>query len=222
MAGRRSWPNTAATCSTSRRCATLTQRLVAVLGQVATDPAIRVGAVDVLRDGERDDLITARNATDHDVDPSGLAAAVSRQAIRTPDATAVVFDDQVLTLRRTGRLVGSVGGQAHRRRRSSRRGRRGVPAAVGRTGRGVACRFEVGCGLPAAGSRLSAGPVGVHDRRRQARRRARRRSRGARGARTSEAPCRSRTWIRLRGRTCCTPPVPPDGPRASRSRTPAS
>jgi amino acid adenylation domain-containing protein len=76
---------------------TLTQRLLSVLGQVATDPAIPIGAVDVLRPDEFDDLITARNATDHDVDSSDLSAAVSRQAIRTPEAAAVVFDDQVLT-----------------------------------------------------------------------------------------------------------------------------
>ncbi|WP_029115226.1 non-ribosomal peptide synthase/polyketide synthase [Mycobacterium sp. URHB0044] len=76
---------------------TLTHRLVSVLGQVATDPTIPVGAVDVLRRAERADLITARNATDHEIDPGGLAVAVSRQAAHTPDATAVVFDDQVLT-----------------------------------------------------------------------------------------------------------------------------
>jgi amino acid adenylation domain-containing protein len=76
---------------------TLTQRLVSVLGQVATDVSVSVGALDVLRPDELGELVTARNATDHEVGAGGLAAAVSRQAKGVPDAAAVVFDDRVLT-----------------------------------------------------------------------------------------------------------------------------
>jgi amino acid adenylation domain-containing protein/non-ribosomal peptide synthase protein (TIGR01720 family) len=92
---------------------TLAQRLVAVLGQAGADAGLRVSAVDVLCDGEREAMLGIRNDTGHDVDLGGLAAAVSRQAGRTPDAVAVVYGDEKLTYadldswsdRLAGRLV---------------------------------------------------------------------------------------------------------------------
>jgi amino acid adenylation domain-containing protein/non-ribosomal peptide synthase protein (TIGR01720 family) len=92
---------------------TLAERLAAILRQVTADTAIPVGAIDVLDPDERTDLIEVRNDTDHVVDANDLAALVTRQARRTPDATAVVFDDRELSYaeldtwsdRLAGRLV---------------------------------------------------------------------------------------------------------------------
>jgi amino acid adenylation domain-containing protein len=71
---------------------TLTRRLIAVLDRVATEPATRAGAVDLLGDDEREALIALRNDTWFDVEPDSLATLVSRQATRTPHATAVLHD----------------------------------------------------------------------------------------------------------------------------------
>ncbi|MDX1892209.1 non-ribosomal peptide synthase/polyketide synthase [Mycolicibacterium sp. 050158] len=74
----------------------LTHRLITLLGRIATDGATAIGAVDVLSDGEREALLIERNATTHDVDDVGLGALVARQAARTPNALAVVFDGDAL------------------------------------------------------------------------------------------------------------------------------
>ncbi|MBB5160708.1 amino acid adenylation domain-containing protein/non-ribosomal peptide synthase protein (TIGR01720 family) [Mycobacterium sp. AZCC_0083] len=76
---------------------TLAERLATILRQVTADAAIPVGAIDVLGPDERNDLIAARNDTDHLIDSNDLASSLSRQARRTPDATAVVFDDRELS-----------------------------------------------------------------------------------------------------------------------------
>ena len=68
---------------------TLTQRLVALLGRVATDVTVAVGDVDLLTDGERHALVSTVNDTDHPLELAGLAAVVTRQARRTPEAVAV-------------------------------------------------------------------------------------------------------------------------------------
>ncbi|MGH3639310.1 MAG: amino acid adenylation domain-containing protein, partial [Mycobacterium sp.] len=71
---------------------TLTLRLVTVLARMGSDVAVPVGDVDLLANGERDELVMARNDTGHDVDAVDLSALVSRQSRRTPDATAVRFE----------------------------------------------------------------------------------------------------------------------------------
>jgi amino acid adenylation domain-containing protein/non-ribosomal peptide synthase protein (TIGR01720 family) len=76
---------------------TLTERLIAVLRRVTADTTMPVGSVGVLCDDERDALVLRRNDTRHDIEPLGLAGQVSRQAARTPGATAVVFEDRRLT-----------------------------------------------------------------------------------------------------------------------------
>ena len=73
---------------------TLTRRLVTTLGRLTSNGSERIGAMDLLDEGERDDLILARNDTDHHVEAGSLAEIVVRQAARTPDATAVVFEQQ--------------------------------------------------------------------------------------------------------------------------------
>ncbi|KAA0084465.1 non-ribosomal peptide synthetase [Mycolicibacterium sp. P9-64] len=75
----------------------LTERLATILRQVAGDSAVAIGAIDLLGPDELDDLIAVRNDTDHFVGFHDLAGSVTRQARRTPDATAVVFDGRELS-----------------------------------------------------------------------------------------------------------------------------
>ncbi|MEV4598331.1 non-ribosomal peptide synthase/polyketide synthase [Amycolatopsis sp. NPDC049253] len=66
-------------------------RLVRVLEQVAADPSVPVGSLDVLADGESA-LLKTWNATDHDVLPATLPELFEAQVARTPEAPAVVFE----------------------------------------------------------------------------------------------------------------------------------
>ena len=75
----------------------LTQRLIALFGRIVSDTSTVVGALHVLHGGEREALVVDRNDTEHAVAPVGLGALVSRQARRTPNATAVVFDGAEVT-----------------------------------------------------------------------------------------------------------------------------
>ncbi|RSN27514.1 non-ribosomal peptide synthetase [Amycolatopsis sp. WAC 01416] len=72
------------------------RRLVAVLEQVATDPAIPVGELDVLGEDERT-LLKLWNDTAHDVPPVTLPELFEAQVARTPDASAVVFEGTELS-----------------------------------------------------------------------------------------------------------------------------
>ncbi|MFJ8910220.1 non-ribosomal peptide synthase/polyketide synthase [Amycolatopsis sp. NPDC102389] len=67
------------------------RRLVAVLEQVAADPAVPVGELDVLDDDERTRL-GHWNDTAHDVPATTLPELFEAQVARTPDAVAVVFE----------------------------------------------------------------------------------------------------------------------------------
>ncbi|MBE1577330.1 non-ribosomal peptide synthase/polyketide synthase [Amycolatopsis roodepoortensis] len=67
------------------------RRLVAVLDQVAADPAIPVGELDLLGEDERTRL-GRWNDTAHDVPPTTLPELFEAQVARTPDAPAVVFE----------------------------------------------------------------------------------------------------------------------------------
>ncbi|KFU82304.1 non-ribosomal peptide synthase domain TIGR01720/amino acid adenylation domain-containing protein [Amycolatopsis lurida] len=67
------------------------RRLVAVLDQVAADPAIPVGEIDVLGEDERARL-GRWNDTAHDVPATTLPELFEAQVARTPDAPAVVFE----------------------------------------------------------------------------------------------------------------------------------
>ena len=78
-------------------------RFVRVLEQVAADPAACVGDVDVLSPAERERLLVRVNDTAEPTLDGGLVAAVSRQARATPQAPAVVADDESLTYRELDR-----------------------------------------------------------------------------------------------------------------------
>ncbi|MET7995456.1 non-ribosomal peptide synthase/polyketide synthase [Amycolatopsis sp. NPDC005232] len=71
-------------------------RLVRVLEQVAADPSVPVGSVDVVSDDESA-LLATWNATDHDVVPATLPELFEAQVARTPDAVAVVFEGASLS-----------------------------------------------------------------------------------------------------------------------------
>ncbi|MFK0251245.1 non-ribosomal peptide synthase/polyketide synthase [Amycolatopsis azurea] len=72
------------------------RRLVAVLEQVAADPALPVGAFDVLHENERV-LLDRWNETAHDVPATTLPELFEAQVARTPDVSAVVFEDAELS-----------------------------------------------------------------------------------------------------------------------------
>lgn len=66
----------------------LTERLVAVLDQVARDSTVRIAELDVLAPAEQASL-AARNDTGHVVEATSLASMVTAQARRSPHACAV-------------------------------------------------------------------------------------------------------------------------------------
>ncbi|WP_341865671.1 amino acid adenylation domain-containing protein [Amycolatopsis regifaucium] len=72
------------------------RRLIAVLAQVAADPTVPVGALDVVGEDERT-LLGHWNDTSHDAPATTLPELFEAQVARTPDALAVVFEDSELS-----------------------------------------------------------------------------------------------------------------------------
>ncbi|WP_155344436.1 non-ribosomal peptide synthase/polyketide synthase [Acrocarpospora pleiomorpha] len=75
----------------------MARRLVKLLEQVVTDPDRPVNGLDVLVDGERELVLTGWNDTERPVPDTTLPELFRAQAARTPDAPALVFEDQRLT-----------------------------------------------------------------------------------------------------------------------------
>ncbi len=72
--------------------------LETLLAGIATDPGRRISALSPLTDGEHRQLVHAWNVTQADVPSSQcIHQLVAAQAARTPDAVALVFEDQQLT-----------------------------------------------------------------------------------------------------------------------------
>ncbi|MEV4257752.1 amino acid adenylation domain-containing protein, partial [Spirillospora sp. NPDC049652] len=71
----------------------LADRFARVLEQVAADPDVRVGDLEVLTPGERELVVERWNATARPPVDSSLAELFGEQAQRSPDAVAVVFGD---------------------------------------------------------------------------------------------------------------------------------
>jgi amino acid adenylation domain-containing protein len=69
---------------------TLAGRLIRLLDQFATDPELRVSEVQLLSAAERDLVVTGWNDTARDVPVVVLPELFAAQAVRTPDAVAVV------------------------------------------------------------------------------------------------------------------------------------
>ncbi|MGW1751705.1 non-ribosomal peptide synthetase [Streptomyces sp. NPDC002092] len=72
-------------------------RLVRVLEQLAADPTMRIGDVDVLGAAEREHLLTEVNATGRDIPEATLVELFERQAAQRTDAVAVTCDGTTLT-----------------------------------------------------------------------------------------------------------------------------
>ncbi|WP_425302426.1 amino acid adenylation domain-containing protein, partial [Nocardia farcinica] len=80
--------------------ASFATRLRLVLDAVCADPDVRIGAIDLLTAAERTVLLRERNATARPLGPAAtLIGLFEEQAERTPDAVAVVFEDEHLTYR---------------------------------------------------------------------------------------------------------------------------
>ncbi|MFE3285460.1 amino acid adenylation domain-containing protein, partial [Streptomyces sp. NPDC059233] len=75
----------------------LARRLVRVLEQVAADPTVRIGEVDVLIEGERSRALVTWNDTARDVPAQTLPELFEARVARDPNAVAVVGDDTTLT-----------------------------------------------------------------------------------------------------------------------------
>ncbi|WP_331721435.1 amino acid adenylation domain-containing protein [Streptomyces sp. NBC_00212] len=78
---------------------TIAARFQRILQQLVEDPQVRVGQVDVLEAAERDRLLVEFNDTAAPASELTVPALFERQAARTPDAVAVVFEDTSLTYR---------------------------------------------------------------------------------------------------------------------------
>ncbi|NGN63417.1 amino acid adenylation domain-containing protein [Streptomyces sp. A7024] len=74
-------------------------RFVRVLEQVVADPGVRVADVDVLSAGERQRLVVEMNDTAEPTLDDGLVAAVRRHVAATPEALAVIGEDESLSYR---------------------------------------------------------------------------------------------------------------------------
>ncbi|MDL5205459.1 amino acid adenylation domain-containing protein [Streptomyces sp. ALI-76-A] len=75
----------------------ISARLVRVLEQLAADPGLRVGDIDVLSARERERLLVEVNAAGDTVDEVTLVELFERQAARRSDAVALVHDGTALT-----------------------------------------------------------------------------------------------------------------------------
>ncbi|SEC91104.1 non-ribosomal peptide synthase domain TIGR01720/amino acid adenylation domain-containing protein [Streptomyces sp. 3213] len=95
--GMRCWIEYSADLFDESTAQLLAQRLESLLAQVATHPDRRLVSLDVLRDDERARVLTDWNATTRTVPEITLPELFRRQVARTPEATAVVFEDTALT-----------------------------------------------------------------------------------------------------------------------------
>ncbi|MEU6066690.1 amino acid adenylation domain-containing protein [Streptomyces sp. NPDC047082] len=71
----------------------LVDRLVRVLEQVAAEPGVRIGDIDVLEETERGLVLTDWNDTARALPSGTLSGLFGAQVARTPDASAVIFGD---------------------------------------------------------------------------------------------------------------------------------
>ncbi|MBY3301148.1 amino acid adenylation domain-containing protein, partial [Rhizobium laguerreae] len=106
----------------------LGDRLIRLLDMAVSDPGMAIGDIDVLSPDERRQLLVDWNDTGHPVASSTLPELFEAQAARTPEATALVFEDSTLS-------YGELNAQANR-------------LAHHLVGRGVGPETIVGLALP--------------------------------------------------------------------------
>ena len=142
----------------------LSSHLTRLLEAVAEDPDRRLSTVPLLSEAELRQVVEEWNATSADYPREQcLHQLFMAQAAKTPDAVAVVHEDQraelcaSLTGARTGlRIICAGLGSA------PESDRRAVRRAFARDGGGAAGDIEGGRGLSAAGPELSAGAAELH------------------------------------------------------------
>ncbi|SNT19760.1 AMP-binding enzyme C-terminal domain-containing protein, partial [Actinoplanes regularis] len=88
----------------------LADRLVRVLEQMATNPSMRLGQIEVLGLAERERLLEVWNATSRPVPVGSLAELFAGQVGRSPDAVAVVGERGDLSFRELDVVSGRVAG----------------------------------------------------------------------------------------------------------------
>jgi amino acid adenylation domain-containing protein/non-ribosomal peptide synthase protein (TIGR01720 family) len=81
----------------ARTAEALAGRLTRVLKQIAADPGVPAGRLDLLESGERRSVLTDWNDTAHAVPSGTLPELFEAQAARTPDAVAVLSDGAALS-----------------------------------------------------------------------------------------------------------------------------
>ncbi|NTI00371.1 AMP-binding protein, partial [Agrobacterium rhizogenes] len=75
----------------------LGERLIRLLEAAAADPDRRLGSIELLSTPERHQVLVEWNDTAHEVPQATLPALFEAQVARTPDATALVFEDTRLS-----------------------------------------------------------------------------------------------------------------------------
>src|SRR5207247_50519 len=73
------------------------RRLIRLLEAAVADAGQPLGSLPILEAAERDTILRTWNDTTQPVPAQTLPALFAAQALRTPDAAAVVFEDRTLT-----------------------------------------------------------------------------------------------------------------------------
>jgi amino acid adenylation domain-containing protein len=79
------------------RIASLGERWLRLLAELAAQPETRWSTAPLLSDDERQELLTTWNDTERPLTPETVDALIERQVARSPDAVAVTFADRSLT-----------------------------------------------------------------------------------------------------------------------------
>ena len=91
---RRATSPTPPICSTRSTVEGFVDRFARLLGEIVAAPQAPVGDIDYLGAGELDELVSARNATAHEIDRSAsLVTLLENTVSRTPEAVALVAPD---------------------------------------------------------------------------------------------------------------------------------
>ena len=87
------------TCLIGRASRRWVERLVRLLEAAVTEPDRAIGRLDILGAAERQTILRDWNDTVQPIASATVAELFAAQAVRTPEAVAVVFEEQQLTYR---------------------------------------------------------------------------------------------------------------------------